>query len=492
MVSEFMDLQRFDRRPLPTSRDFAAVLFRQRRTILATFIGILVVVLLSGMWTRKYEAHMKFLVLRQRTDTMVTASANAPSQDSGAITEEDLNSEVELLRSEDLLRKVVLATNLQHKSPSFLGQTNEDTAVASAVRKLGKDLDVEPIRKTNVIAVKYRASDPQLGASVLNAVATAYIQKNREIHRPTGEFTFFDQQMEQFHRGLEQSQAQLADFTQKNGVVAAQVERDLTLQRLADFDATAHQAQASAIETAQRIRTLQAQLGVMQPRLTTTVKTGENFQLMQQLKSTLLNLELKRTELLTKYDPSFRLVQEVDKQIADAKVSIAAEQSKPPTEETTDQDPTYAMLRSELAKARADLSGLKARATATGVVADEYRATARNLEQQGITQDDLLRTEKTQEESYLLYLRKREEARISDALDQRGILNVALAEQPVAPAFPAQSPLKTAGITFLLATFASLGAGFIKDYADPSFRTPDELAGYLDMPVLASLPKSNA
>ena len=114
---------------------------------------------------------------------------------------------------------------------------------------------------------------------------------------------------------------------------------------------------------------------------------------------------------------------------------------------------------------------------------------AKNLEEIGLTQEDLKRTEKTQEENYLLYLRKREEARISDALDQRGILNVAVAEQPVAPAFPVQSPARTGGITLMLAFFLSIGTGFIADFADPSFRTPDEVVGYLEMPVLAALPR---
>ena len=491
MANDLMEFHPYERRPLPTLREIAAVLFRQRRVILGAFVGVLVLVLLSGLWMRKYEAQMKFLVLRQRTDAVVTASANAPAEDSGAITEEDLNSEVELIRSNDLLRKVVLATSLQNRSPSIFGRPDEETAIASAVRKLGKDLDVEPIRKTDVIEVKYRASDPQLAATVLNAVAKAYLEKHREVHRPSGEFKFFDQQTDRFQHGLEQSQAQLAEFTQKNGVVDAQVQRDLILQRLSDFSATAHQAQASAAETAQRIQALQSQLNAMQPRLTTEIRTGENPQLMQQLKSTLLTLELKRTELLTKYDPSYPLVQEIEKQISEAKASIAAEEGAPPKEQTTDQNPTYMMLRSDLAKAQADLSGFKARAAATGIVADEYRGAAKNLEQLGITQQDLQLAEKTQEDNYLLYQQKREEARISDALDQRGILNVALAEQPVAPAFPVQSPAKTGGITLLLAFFVSLGTGFIADFADPSFRTPDEVVGYLEIPVLASLPRNS-
>lgn len=489
MANEIIEVQQFERQPLPTPRDVAAVLFRQWKIILVAFVSVLVLALLSGLWVQKYETHMKILVLRQRMDTAVSAEPNAPAQFTPAVTEEDLNSEVELLRSDDLLRKVVLSTGLQHRVRSWLGRGNEERNIAIAVRKLGKDLDIEAVRKADVIEISYRSTDPQLAANVLNAVAAAYLEKHQEVHRPSGELAFFDQQAERFRRGLVASQAQLAGFTQKNGVVSAKVERDLTLQHLADFDAAADQAQASAIETAQRIQLLQARLAEMRPRMTTEVKDAENQMLMQQLKSTLLNLELKRTELLTKYDPSYRPVQEIEKQIADAMAAIAAEESHPSREETTDVDPTYAMMRTDLAKAQEDLAGFNSRAAATRSVSREYRRAAENLEELSVQQDDLEQTERTQEENYLLYAKKREEARISDALDQRGILNVALAERPVVPALPAQSPAKTAGITLLLGFFVSFGAGFVADYASTSFRTPGEVMGYLNIPVLASLPK---
>jgi capsular polysaccharide biosynthesis protein len=35
----------------------------------------------------------------------------------------------------------------------------------------------------------------------------------------------------------------------------------------------------------------------------------------------------------------------------------------------------------------------------------------------------------------------------------------------------------------------SLTVGFVADFLDPSFRTPEELANYLQAPVLAALPK---
>ena len=178
------------------------------------------------------------------------------------------------------------------------------------------------------------------------------MEKHLELRRSSGEFKFFDQQTEQYQQGLAEAQKKLTDFTKGTGVVSAQFERDSALQRANEFDSTARQAQTAMVETEQRVRTLQTQLQSMQPRIATVVRTSDNPQLLGQLKSTLLNLELKRAELLTKYEPTYRLVQEVDQQIADAKNAISSEQSKPIREETSDQDPNYQWIRESLPRLR--------------------------------------------------------------------------------------------------------------------------------------------
>ncbi len=160
----------------------------------------------------------------------------------------------------------------------------------------------------------------------------------------------------------------------------------------------------------------------------TQLRTADNPRLLQQMKSTLLQLELKRTELLSKFEPTYQPVVEVEKQIRETRAAIAAEKDAPIRDETTDQNPTYEWLKSELAKAQTDLSGLEARAIANQVALAKYRKVLAHLQQAAIVQQDLLRTAKTEEDNYLLYLRKQEEARINDALDRRGILNVAIAE----------------------------------------------------------------
>jgi uncharacterized protein involved in exopolysaccharide biosynthesis len=491
MKTEGIGSERYAQQSLPTLRDIVAVLFRHRSAMFAAFALIAAAVAISGVWVPKYEAQMKILVQRQRSDAVVTSSANAPVQYSvEQVSEEDLNSEVELLNSEDLLRKVVQLTQVNGK-PALTSDGGDEVSIAKAVRRLSKDLKIEAIRKTHVISVHYRSGDPQIAVEVLKTIAAAYTEKHTEVHRPTGEFKFFDQQTERYRQGLEQAQEKLTDFSKESGVVSAQLERDAALQRANEFDSNARQAQTTVAETEQRIRSLQAQLQFLQPRMTTAVRTSDNPYLLQQLKSTLLNLELRRTELLTKYDPTFRLVQEVDNQIAEANSALSAEEGKPIRDETTDQNPNYQWVRAELAKAQADLSGLKAHEATAASIAGQYRESARRLDQNGVVQQDLLRDAKVQEDSYLLYVRKRQEAGISDALDQRGILNVAIAQQPVVPALPSRSPVMFALLALVLSLTGGFSTAFVADLMDPSFRTQEELASYLGTPVLATLPKSN-
>jgi len=212
---------------------------------------------------------------------------------------------------------------------------------------------------------------------------------------------------------------------------------------------------------------------------------------LQQMKTTLLNLELKRTELLSKFAPDYRPVQEVEAQIAQAREALQSAEQNPVREETTDRDTTHEWLVGELAKARAELSTLHARVTASSQVVSTYREQARQLNTTGIVQQDLIRAAKTAEENYLLYSRKQEEARISDALDQQRIVNVSVAEEATVPAVPSSPnwPLNLV-LGFLLACFVSLGLGFGLDYLDRSFRSPREVEVFLGVPVLASLPEN--
>ena len=480
--------------PSFSMRDLLAIGFRRKRTILLSFFGLLLgAVLAILLRPSEYTATTKFLVERERMNPVVSPLQDVQASFPGEVTEEELNSEVELLKSEDVLRQVVVSCELQrHKSflASLLGTRNEERQIAKAVSRLQTGLKIEPIRKSHLIVVNYTSSDPQLAARVLIALGDAYIAKNVAVHRRPGQFEFFDQETERYRTKLSDAAAQLMAFSNEDGGVAPQLTRDITLQKLNEFEASSQQTKAEMAASKQRIQALESQAGTTPQRLTTQARQIDDAQVLQGFKATLMNLELKRTELLTKFEPTYPLVQEVDKQIADTRTSIVSEESKPVREETTDRNPTYAWINAELAKAKAEYSGLQARLAATQVIVAEYRQNTRKLEQKAIIQQNLLREMKTGEENYLLYQRKREEARMTDALDRTRIVDVAIAEQPTVPALPSNSPWPSLLVAGFLAITVSAGMAFTLEYLDSSFRTPSEVTAELNIPVLAAVPRT--
>jgi len=476
-------------------------MFRQRSLVMLSFLGVFSGAALAAvLLPEKYEAHMKILVQHERVDPVVTAHPNAmPSlSNPETVLEEDLNSEVELIKSRDLLEKIVQSCGLDAPSPHFWDfpganpAAGKDQRRARAVRKLDGDLKAEPAKKSSLIEVSYASANPVLSARVLTTLANEYLVKHLTVRRPPGAFSFFQQQAEQYRKALAVAEANVAAFGREggDGAVSPQIQRDLKLQKASEFEANLRQTEASVAQTRERIRALGALAAATPSRVATMDRESDNPQLLGQLKSSLLTLELQRTQLLDNFEPSYRPVQEVEAQIAQARADIAREQETPVREETTDRNPTYQWLDGELAKARADLASYQGQAAADALILRDYRSNASLLNQKDIEEQDLVRSVKTEEANYLLYLNKREEARISDALDTQRITNVAIAEAPAVPALPVHSPWLYVILGIPCATLVSVGSAFIADHFDASFRTPEEVAGFLNTPVLAALPSS--
>jgi uncharacterized protein involved in exopolysaccharide biosynthesis len=102
----------------------------------------------------------------------------------------------------------------------------------------------------------------------------------------------------------------------------------------------------------------------------------------------------------------------------------------------------------------------------------------------------MLRAAKADEENYMLYLRKAEEARISDALDRQRFSNVVVAEPATVPFASQGRWLLVVVLGGFLASLVSAILAFLADRWDPSFRTPEEVESFLGSPVVAAFPKN--
>jgi uncharacterized protein involved in exopolysaccharide biosynthesis len=469
-------------KPVPL-RDVAAVMFRHKRLLSLSFFAVFCLgIVVAALMPRKYESSLKLLAARERTDAVITADRDSGNRFvSEEISEAELSSEVEMLRTDDLLRAVVLQTGLAG------GPRPTPTQVDRAMLRLKASLNIEPINKSNLIGVTYRSTDPRLAASVLNTLASLFLTKQLEVRRPTGQYAFFDQQAEQYKRRLAEIEQRMADAR----IVAPQAMKEKTLQQVAELKAGLAGTQAAIAEAQRRIATLAELKSGTPERLTTEMRKSDNPQLLQNLKGTLLTLSLKRDELLAKFQPSFRPVQDVERQIADTRAALAAEESKPVREESTNENTTFEWIRTEMAKAQADLQGLRGREAASQRILATYNDDLRKLNTNGIGEQDLQRDAASAEANYLLYSKKREEARISDELDQRKILNVLVVQAAAVPAIHVHQKKKMALLGMIVAILLSLGAVLVSDSFDPHFRSPEELESSLDIPVLAAIPSAH-
>lgn len=475
---------------LPTPRELVRPVFRYRNAVMGTFLLVLAITIAYvAALPRIYMAEMKILVKRERLDSIVTSDPRAPASPPSNISETELYSEVELLKSRDLLERVVLDTGL-HRDPGQAAVSPlAKGGVQRAVRLLRANLDIEPIRKTTLINVAYRARDPQLAARVLDRLATLYFEKHLAVHRPVGAHEFFTEQAARLQQELRAAETRLRAFTEDEQVVSAAEEKANTLKLLSAFESTLEAAESSLAETTRRLRSIDAELRGTPDRQLTQVRTAANVEMVRGLRSRILELDIKRNELLQRFTPAYPPVMRLGEELDQLREALASAEQTPLRDETTDRNPTHQWLRDEAARIRTERAALLARAAATRRTIDAYRERARHLGSVDVEQQELIRAVKAAEESYALYQRKEEETRIADALDRTRIANVVLAEAPIVPQAPTASPrrlfLFAGGV---LALGMSLGLAFVLNVLNPCFRTPDDVYEVLDVPVLASLP----
>src|ERR1700730_4458960 len=212
-------------------RDLLVPVFRHRRMLGLLFGGMLLIVVLAAVAVSgSYQSTMEILVSRQRLDPMVTSEPTLQTPGSPLpLTEEEINSEIELLKSGDLLREVVLANGLQKNergtlSALLLSRGQDDWCVAKAVERLRKNLAIDVVPKTNMIEVSYKSRHPQIAYGVLKKTADLYLQKRVAVQRPTGSYDFFAKEAEKYRGALATSEQRLASFASEQGVVAPDVE----------------------------------------------------------------------------------------------------------------------------------------------------------------------------------------------------------------------------------------------------------------------------
>ena len=215
-----------------------------------------------------------------------------------------LQTQMDILTSKKVARKVVqdlkLAESPSTRAAFEKAEGGKGSIEEWLVESLLKKLKVET-SQSNVIQASFSAADPGFSASVANGFAKAYIDTMLELRvEPTREAAvWFDEQLKTLRANLEDAQAKLTDYHQREGIVSADERSDVENTRLGVLSEQVARAQEQTFQW--NSRTQQARRFLEQGGSPDRLPDVLDNPFIQKLKADLLHGEAKLEEMATQY-----------------------------------------------------------------------------------------------------------------------------------------------------------------------------------------------
>ena len=469
-------------------RPIMTAAFRYHRMWLMVVLSVIAIsVLYAFLAPKKYHSEMDILVQNKRGDEQITPNRISGEITVNGVTEEQINSEIQLLISRGLANQVV--------DPGWNGHSEIDftrdqlKAHDKAVTEFEKHLSVTMVRKSNVIHVVYVDSDPKTASDTLNRLLTAFLTKQKEMAQPPGTSEFFAAQAASYKQQLDQAQQRLAQFQQQQQIVSLPNTEQSLDHEIDDAQTELRQTDAEISELSQQLGSQTRQLRTIPARQMTQVRTVPNDYSVERLNTMIAELENKRTTLLTKFTENDRLVQEVNRQIADTKTALAKAQQMTSQEHNTDVNPVWQTVTGSIIQNQTQREALKAKHNALTAQIRTLQGNLSGVEGSTVAFNTLRQKVTDLDNNYQLYTQKRDESQMADAMNANRLLNVAVAQNPTysVMAYSPKPVLDTVLGAFTAVFFASFLV-FFAEMGRNTFASSAEATGVLRLPALAEVP----
>jgi uncharacterized protein involved in exopolysaccharide biosynthesis len=455
--------------------------------MLVVFAVICVTLLYVGLAPRRYVSQMDILVQNKRGDEQITPSRINGEITINGVTEEQINSEIQLLTSRSLANEVV--------TPGWNSQSEATTTPAQlqahdkAISNFEKHLSVSMVRKSNVIQVSYVASDSKTATDTLNRLLAAFLKKQQDIAQPPGTSEFFAQKAATYKQQLDQAQQQLAAYQQQNDIVSLPDSEQALNRQINDAQTDLRATDAQISELSQQTTSEVQHLKAIPSRQTTQVRTIPNDYSVERLNTMLAELENQRTALLTKFTENDRLVQQVNNQIADTKAALQKAQQMTSQEHDTDVNPVWQSVTGAIIQNETETKALKGKRAALAKQIASMQGQLSGVEGSTVDFNTLRQNVADLQNNYQLYVEKRDEAQIADEMNANRLLNVAVLQNPTFSVTPySPKPVIDAVLGTFTAMFFASFLVFFAEIGRNTFASAAEVEGALQFPVFAEVP----
>lgn len=435
---------------------------------------------------KQFKSEMQLLLQGSRSNAVISADRSTvpPLQD---VTEAQINSEIEVLQSQDVVGAVVDpqwgTSNGQGKSAQEIRQHE------AKISAFLKQMTAEASNKSDVITVTFKAASPQQASSMLQRLMTAYLAHRKQINRPPGTSAFFADETKRYKDTWDKANADMVAFQQENGLVSVPDMEEAVSQQITATENQLQAAQAALGESEQRVEASARLAGQVPERQPTQQRLSPNQGAIQQAESVLMQLRNRRTELLTRFQPTDRLVKEVDEQIADSTQALARLEKARDKDDTTDVNPAWQEVRTGEVQAIVEKRANQSRTASLQGDLAKLHAQLSHIQPLAVKFNELQERVDQARNNFEIFSQKRDQSNIEDAMDDRKLVNVAVVESPtmnfqqVAP-----RPLLYMVLGTITALFLAGSAVYAMESLRSTIATRRELALVSHYPVLASLP----
>lgn len=453
--------------------DILRVLSERRRIIIgAAVLGLIFGIVATMLKTPLYRATATLEMNSEATQVIAGAGAakGATVQPRGG-NQELLGTQVGLLRSETLARRVVQDLNLA-SDPAFGGEqgTRQQRADQATAVVMG-GTSVEPVKGSLLIQVGFVSSDPALAAKVANGLVNGFIASSLERRFDSSNYArdFLEDQLARTKVSLEESERKLNDYAIKSGlfrtpgmVVDGKAAEGMTL-------AASDLAQLSEALNVARVRRINAEQAYRNAGVAFSAEQASGIAVMMQQRT---DLKAQYEEKSKLFKPDYPMMRELKARIDGLDAAINAERGRTSNNRRDELRGEFDSARQAEAQLNAKISSIKTE------VQDE-----RN---RSIQYTILQRESDTNRQLYDALLQKYKEVGVAGGVGQSNMSIVDLAKPPAGPFSPNMPFNALAGLMLGLA--GGIGLAFALHLLFDSIADPADVRQKLHLPVLGVIP----
>jgi len=446
-----------------------ALLLKRKRLILLTFLSIAgLVTIVTFLLPPVYRSHAAIYVEREfdpEKAFLLGFNAQLPYEKL-----DWLNSESEILQSQPVAERVI--RDLKLNEVYFKGTPKSEAEKAKSfertVKQFQRTIKVETPRNSNIIDIAYEAKDPRLAAAVVSHAISTYADYRAQVFADSVTPSFFEQQMKITGEQVSTLEKRQTEFKRSSELVSPQAQTTILVSKLADYQRSLTETQTQRIGKAAKLKIIREQYASGQILNIPTTESSNSLsreKYIGKLKGDLLDMEVRRDQLLRKFTPEYEEVVTLTAQIEGTRKSIRRE-----VEQIIEEE-------------QSNIRVLEAQERALQNAIASINQDVRNMAENEYQLSELSRGIEDNKAVYSMLLKQREEARISQARAQHGIKIriVTPATVPVEPVKPRK--LFNIAMGILLGLACGIGLAFSVEYYARSLKSYEEFQRYLGMPA---------